>query len=384
MSFAKGIPSGVAESKMFYTLSRSLDLYSMNRNQLLKILLPGLLPLIVFILVDEFYGTTAGLIVAVAFGIAQLLLTYVKDKVFDTFVLFDTLLIVALGGVSLLLDNDIFFKLKPAIVGAILCAILGVSAFSSMNLFAMMSRRLMKGIEINDAQMRQLTRSARILFFLFSFHTALVVYSAFYLSTEAWAFISTILFYLLFGGYFLFELVNNRLAIRRYQNEEWLPLVDEKGMVTGKAPRSLVHRNKEMLHPVVHLHVINERKELFLQKRAMTKAAEPGKWDTSVGGHVALGETVESALMRECKEELGLSNVSPVPAGQYLYRGENESELVFVFTLLYSGEFTINTDEIEEGRYWKAEEIEKSINKGIFTPSFLTEYDGLKRSRLLK
>jgi hypothetical protein len=41
----------------------------MKRTQLLKILLPGLLPLIVFILVDEFYGTTAGLIVAVAFGI---------------------------------------------------------------------------------------------------------------------------------------------------------------------------------------------------------------------------------------------------------------------------------------------------------------------------
>lgn len=355
----------------------------MKRTQLLKILLPGLLPLIVFILVDEFYGTTAGLIVAVAFGIAQLLLTYVKDKVFDTFVLFDTLLIVALGGVSLLLENDIFFKLKPAIIGAILCAILGVSGFSSTNLFAMMSRRYMKGIEIDDAQVQQLTRSAKILFVLFSVHTALVLYAAFFLSTEAWAFISTILFYLLFGGYFLFEIVRTRLAIRRYQKEEWLPLVDEKGMVIGKAPRSIVHKNKEMLHPVVHLHVINGRKELFLQKRAMTKAAEPGKWDTSVGGHVALGETVESALKRECEEELGLRNVSPVPAGQYIYRGEHESELVFVFTLKYSGTFDINNDEIDEGRFWSANEIEKNIPAGIFTPSMLTEYEGLKRSRLL-
>lgn len=356
----------------------------MNRTQLLKILLPGLLPLIVFILVDEFYGTTAGLIVAVAFGAGQLLLTYAKEKFFDTFVLFDTLLIVALGGISLLLENDIFFKLKPAVIGAILCAVLGVSGFSSTNLFAMMSRRYMKGIEIDDAQIRQLTRSARILFVLFSFHTALVVYAAFFLSTEAWAFISTVLFYLLFGGYFLVEFVNAQLALRRYKKEEWLPLVDEKGKVIGKAPRSVVHMNKEMLHPVVHLHVINDQKELFLQKRSMTKKAEPGKWDTSVGGHVAWGETVESALKRECEEELGLRDVFPIPTGQYVYRGVNESELVFVFTLSYSGAFTIDSEEIEEGRFWRMDEIEKHIPAGIFTPSLLTEYEGLKRSRLLR
>ncbi len=355
----------------------------MDRNQLLKVLLPGLLPLIVFILVDEFYGTTAGLIVAVAFGIGQLLLTYSKDKVFDTFVLFDTLLIVVLGGISLLLDNDIFFKLKPAIVGSILCVMLGVSTFSSMNLVVMMSRRYLKGIEINDAQVQQLTRSAKILFYLFSFHTVLVVYSAFFLSTEAWAFISTILFYLLFGVYFLYEVVNNKLALRRYQMEEWLPLVDEKGMVTGKAPRSVVHKNKEMLHPVVHLHVINGKKELFLQKRSMTKAAEPGKWDTSVGGHVAFGETVESALQREAEEELGLKNVNIVPFGHYVYRGENESELVFVFTEQYSGELTIDQEEIEEGRFWTPEEISERIADGIFTASLVTEFTMLKKLNII-
>ncbi|MFZ4619528.1 MAG: NUDIX domain-containing protein [Bacteroidota bacterium] len=355
----------------------------MDRNQLLKILLPGLLPLIVFILVDEFYGTTAGLIVAVAFGIGQLLLTYIKDKVFDTFVLFDTLLIVVLGGISLLLDNDIFFKLKPAIVGSILCVMLGVSSFSSMNLVVMMSKRYLKGIEINDAQVQQLTRSAKILFYLFSFHTLLVIYSAFLMSTEAWAFISTILFYLLFGVYFLYELVNNKIALRRFQKEEWLPLVDEKGMVTGKAPRSVVHKNKEMLHPVVHLHVINERKELFLQKRSMTKAAEPGKWDTSVGGHVALGETVETALQREAEEELGLKNVNIVPFGHYVYRGANESELVFVFTVQYSGEMTIDKNEIDEGRFWTTSEIDRNIPNGIFTPSLLIEYDLLRKQKII-
>jgi len=210
-----------------------------NKFQLLKKFLPGLLPLIVFIVVDEIWGTTPGLIVAVCFGIAQLLFTYIKDKVFDKFTLFDTLLIVILGAVSYILDNDIFFKLKPALIGVILCIVLGISAFSKLNIFALMSKRYFDGLNINEEQLKQFNRSLKILFFIFLFHTLLVFYSAFYMSKEAWAFISTILFYLLFGAYFVYELLKNKIKNRKYNNEEWLPLVDEKGKILGKAPAHL-------------------------------------------------------------------------------------------------------------------------------------------------
>jgi isopentenyldiphosphate isomerase/intracellular septation protein A len=355
----------------------------MNRNQLIKILLPGLLPLIVFILVDEFYGMTAGLMVAVAFGAGQLLYSYLKDSVIDTFVLFDTLLIVALGGVSLLLENEVFFKLKPAVIGAILCVLLGISAFSPMNLLVMMSKRYVKDMHISDTQAQQMTRSARVLFMLFTAHTVLVIYAALFMSTEAWAFISTVLLYLLFGAYTVYELGKNWLQRRRYQREEWLPLVDEKGTVIGKAPRSIVHSNAEMLHPVVHLHVINERKELFLQKRRMTKKAFPGKWDTSVGGHVAFGETIETALSRESAEEIGLREFTPVPVGHYVSRQENDSELVFVFYTRYSGPLTIDRNEIDDGRFWTQAEIAAGSADGSFTPSVVTEFAMLKKLRIV-
>ena len=75
-------------------------------------------------------------------------------------------------------------------------------------------------------------------------------------------------------------------------NQEMFPLVDEQGNITGAATRGECHNGSKLLHPVIHLHVFNSKGELYLQKRPEWKDIQPGKWDTSVGGHVDLGESV--------------------------------------------------------------------------------------------
>ena len=162
----------------------------MNRLQLLKVLAPGFLPLLVFIAADALWGTTVGLAVAVASGIVELGVSRVRDKTWDRFVLLDTLLITAMGGVSLLLANDIFFRLKPAVVELIFCLVLGVSVYTPANVMLAMTRRYLRGMEISAEQAQAMTRSMKGLFYLFLAHTALIVYAAFALSAAAGGFIS--------------------------------------------------------------------------------------------------------------------------------------------------------------------------------------------------
>lgn len=183
----------------------------MNQRKLLLQLSIGFIPLFVFIIADELWGTKIGLMVAIATGVIELIYYWIKDRRFDRFILFDTLLIIALGLVSILLDNDVFFKLKPALIGVLMCAIMGVSVFTPSNILLNMSKRYMKDIEFSEEQVKLMKRSMKVMFWLFTGYTLLVFYSVWFMSKEAWAFISGALFYIIFGVYFVIDIVRKRL-----------------------------------------------------------------------------------------------------------------------------------------------------------------------------
>ena len=189
----------------------------MNRTRLhfIKAMLPGFIPLIIFMLADSFWGTKEGLIIAIILGILELLIIWFREKRLERFVLFDIGLIIFFAGISLLLNNDIFFKLKPAVMELILCVILGVSAFTPANIMQMMTLRYLKGIKMNDAALAKMRQSMIIMFFLFLAHTALIVFSAFCMSSAAWAFISGVMFYLIFAVYLGIEYILLKMKIKK-------------------------------------------------------------------------------------------------------------------------------------------------------------------------
>ena len=61
-----------------------------------------------------------------------------------------------------------------------------------------------------------------------------------------------------------------------------------------------------LITQAVHLSGWSQDGKLWVARRSMTKATDPGMWDTLVGGLVSAGEPTDLALERESDEEAGL------------------------------------------------------------------------------
>ena len=162
------------------------------------------------------------------------------------------------------------------------------------------------------------------------------------------------------------------------KNEEIFPLVNEEGIVIGKATRAFCHNGSKVLHPVVHLHILNTEGKIYLQKRSMKKDIQPGKWDTAVGGHIDFGEETEDALKREAREELGILEFEYTPVCKYLFESEIERELINCYKTIYDGVITPDLDEVDEGKFWSFDDILENLGKNIFTPNFESEFLKIK------
>lgn len=158
------------------------------------------------------------------------------------------------------------------------------------------------------------------------------------------------------------------------QGEEIFEIVDENDRVIGKALRSECHGNPALIHRVAHVLVFNSRREVLLQKRSCYKDIQPGRWDTSVGGHLMPGESYWEAARRESFEEIGLVD----PELKFLYfsgiRNSIESENVGTFYTIFDGPFEFNPKEIDELKFWDASQIQSQIGKEVFTPNFEEEW----------
>lgn len=364
----------------------------MNPQALLKSLLPGLVPLIVFVAADAIFGEVVGLAVGIATGVGEFLYTLIKDKKADPFIVADTILLALAGGLSLALRNELFFKLKPAVIELVLGAAMGMLLVLPPSYLKGYMGRQLHGVEISDAVLPAMKKSLGFMLLVLAGHVGLTVYAALALSTAAWGFISGGLLYILFAAIALWQFAAGKRAARlpsdsRFVGEEMLPLVDEEGKVVGVAPRSECHVGPGKLHPVVRLLVFDGEGRMYLQKRAESRLVQPGKWDAAVGGHVAAGEDLATALSRELREEIGVTAMAleaagakPAPVMRFRWDSEIESELVFTFAMRYAGPFAPDGDEVEEGRFWNRAELRAAMGQGFLTPLLERELAILDRA----
>jgi isopentenyldiphosphate isomerase len=156
---------------------------------------------------------------------------------------------------------------------------------------------------------------------------------------------------------------------------EMFQLVDRRGVPTGSASRAECHGNPALIHLVVHVHVFDRAGRVCLQKRSLSKDTNPGKWDTSVGGHVAAGEDARDAMLREAREELGIDSSAASFLYSWLCEGSFESELAQCFRLpAWEGVLRPDPGEIDEARFFTVGDVDEMVGTGVLTPMFEKEW----------
>lgn len=69
---------------------------------------------------------------------------------------------------------------------------------------------------------------------------------------------------------------------------EVFDICDDKGNVTGKEARSVVHKTG-LLHKAVYCFVYDSKGRLLVQRRSSAKSIGPNQWDMSVAEHLSPG-----------------------------------------------------------------------------------------------
>jgi isopentenyl-diphosphate delta-isomerase len=170
------------------------------------------------------------------------------------------------------------------------------------------------------------------------------------------------------------------------EEAESLILVDEADREVGYLSKARCHEGRGVLHRAFSLLIFNDRGELLLQRRSAAKRLWPHYWSNSCCSHPRRAESMESAIHRRLREELGLA--CPL---QFLFKFQYqaqfdsvgaENELCSVFIGHSSGEVSVDEKEISDWRWVSPERLAEEMgggSAGRFTPWFTMEWERIWR-----
>lgn len=157
-------------------------------------------------------------------------------------------------------------------------------------------------------------------------------------------------------------------------------LVDEHDKEIGLHEKLDAHV-QGLLHRAFSVLIYNDKGEMLLQQRALTKYHSGGLWTNACCGHQMKGEPTDDAPHRRLQEEMGF-NTTLTKQTEFIYNvpvppNLIEHEYLHVYSGTYNGKVSMNPEEAMAYRWISKENIGQEIknNPEQFTPWFLLLFE---------
>ena len=150
---------------------------------------------------------------------------------------------------------------------------------------------------------------------------------------------------------------------------EYIDIFDYNNNPTGEIKEKTQAHEDGNFHRTAYVWIMNDKKELLLQKRSATKKSHPNFWDISGVGHIRAGETVIEGAIRELKEELGVEvKEEDLQYIATIKSTKNPKNMEFQYVYLLNcnkeiEEYIFEDNEVSEVKYVFYKDLENSRRK---------------------
>ena len=179
------------------------------------------------------------------------------------------------------------------------------------------------------------------------------------------------------------EEIRLRMLDKKLQSEEWLPIINEEGVVTGKVAKSVVKASKnQYMHPVVRVAFLFDGK-IYLQERKKTDQLDPLKLDYPLEKFVLFNQEIVTVVNEGVQKLMDNVDVPLRFILKYVFKNELINRLVFLYVVDIPSEEVFKTMHFKQGKLWTTTQIDDNLGGGTFSECFEIEYEYLKNTVLL-
>lgn len=229
---------------------------------------------------------------------------------------------------------------------------------------------------------------AKLTQYAITFHLfAIILYRYSYENINIWESYDTVFYFVLpflfIGVVFCYEGIKTKSVVKHLRREEWLPIVNESGEVTGRIAKSVSTKMKNrFLHPVVRVALVYNG-EIYLQKRPEGDVLDPSVFDHPFEKYMLFNHEINITVRNSISRALGMQELPFNFLLKYVYENENTKRLIFLFASRIENEDQLKSINLLNGKFWTMKQVEDAFAEdGVLSECFQLEYEYLKNTVL--